>query len=51
MLNPEYNPDLFKVNVKRRIFNKFAMTEEWNKLVNKWYYDIAINIEKVRISV
>jgi len=49
--NSNFNKNLFSETVVKKIFNKFDLVEVYNKLPNKWYYDMVIQIQKFRQSI
>ena len=43
-LNSKVNPALFQTDAVTRIFNRFPIPLVWNKLPNRFYYMVSLDI-------
>lgn len=51
ILNADLNPSLFKTKIADKIFNKYEVHYQYNKLLPKLFYDAEIKITKVKTSI
>lgn len=50
-VNPSGNKSLFTTTLKNKIFNRFELPLEFNRLLSKWYYDTVIDIKKLECTI
>ncbi len=51
ILNADLNPSLFKTKIVDKIFNKYEVQYQYNKLLPKLFYDAEIKITKFKASL
>jgi hypothetical protein len=51
ILNADQNPLLFKTKISDKIFNKYEVQYQYNKLLPKMFYDADLKIQKVKLSI
>ena len=51
ILNADLNPQLFKTRISVKLFNKFEILYNFNKLPPKQYYDAEVKVNKVRANL
>ena len=50
-LNPESNMPLFTTMIDNKIFNRFDLPKFFNRLPTKIYYDMCIDLQKLKVNV
>ena len=50
-LNPDSNKHLFTTFIQNKIFNRFELPKFFNRLPTKIFFDICIEIQKLRVNI
>lgn len=51
ILNSQINKELFTTPIIQKIFDRFDLQKEYNRLLNKLFYDVEIRVSKLKICV
>lgn len=49
--SPDFNLELFRRTISKKIFQKFGLNENYNTLTNKWFYDLNITMDKCKLGI